>query len=278
MRIYTIEAGGEKRPAVEKDGMLYTIEGFADVRALVESGIAGKLRTGKAYSFSDVKVCAPIPSPKQDVICLGVNYEEHRQESVKGIGLMKENGTIYFSKRVNEAPGTGEYIPSYSFVEKMDYEAELGVIIGRKAKNVKREDALSYVFGYTVINDVSARDLQTRHKQFYFAKSLDGYTPMGPCIVTSDEIGNPQKLKITCKVNGELRQNSNTENMILDVAGIIEELSQGMTLLPGTIISTGTPSGVAMGMDNPEYLKAGDEVVCEIEKIGKLINIVGNIE
>ena len=159
-------------------------------------------------------------------------------------------------------------------MERLDYEAELAVIIGRAAKNVKAKDAMDYIFGYTVLNDVSARVLQAAHKQWYFGKSLDGFTPIGPCIVTADEIVFPPALHITARVNGELRQDSTTDLLITSIADIIEELSSGMTLLPGTIISTGTPSGVGMGFDPPKFLKPGDVVECTIDGIGTLRNTV----
>ena len=161
-------------------------------------------------------------------------------------------------------------------MDSLDYESELGVIIGKDAKCVKKEDALNYVFGYTIINDVSARNLQTRHKQWYLGKSLDGFTPMGPCIVTADEIGDIQSLDIKSFVNDEKRQSSNTRYMIQTVSGAIAELSAGMTLKAGTIIATGTPAGVGMGMKPPKFLNTGDKIVCEIEKIGRLENIIGD--
>ena len=183
--------------------------------------------------------------------------------------------TIYFSKRVSTATGSGDFIPAYEgLVDSLDYEAELGVILGKDAKDVNKEEAEAYIFGYTVINDVSARNLQTRHKQWYRGKSLDGFTPMGPCIVTADEIADVQNLDIRCYVNGQLRQSSNTKYMIQTVAGAISELSQGMTLQVGTIIATGTPAGVGMGMQPPTFLRSGDTVVCEIESIGRLENTV----
>jgi 2-keto-4-pentenoate hydratase/2-oxohepta-3-ene-1,7-dioic acid hydratase in catechol pathway len=157
--------------------------------------------------------------------------------------------------------------------DSLDYETELGVVIGRQAKDVKASDALDYIFGYTIVNDVSARNLQTKHKQWYFGKSLDGFTPMGPCIVSKDEFDGIPELDIKTFVNGELRQSSNTANLITGIPEIIEILSAGMTLEPGTVIATGTPSGVAMGMDPPDFLQDGDEVVCEIEGIGRLVNI-----
>ena len=184
--------------------------------------------------------------------------------------------TIYFSKRVSEAAGDKETIPSYKgLVDSLDYEAELGVVLGRDAKGVKAEDAEKFIFGYTIINDFSARNLQTRHKQWYLGKSLDKLTSIGPCIVTKDEIGNVADLGIRSYVNGELRQNSNTGFMIQTIGGAVEELSEGMTLLAGTLIATGTPAGVGMGFNPPKFLKTGDKVICEIDKIGRLENTIG---
>lgn len=233
---------------------------------------------GAAVALEAVKLCAPIVHPRQDVICLGINYDAHAQEagrfSDEAFGGERPY-TIYFSKRVSAATGSGDFIPAYEgLVDSLDYEAELGVILGKDAKDVSREEAEAYIFGYTVINDVSARNLQTRHKQWYRGKSLDGFTPMGPCIVTADEIADVQNLDIRCYVNGQLRQSSNTKYMIQTVAGAIAELSQGMTLQAGTIIATGTPAGVGMGMQPPTFLRSGDTVVCEIESIGRLENTV----
>ncbi|WP_293735314.1 fumarylacetoacetate hydrolase family protein [uncultured Phascolarctobacterium sp.] len=231
---------------------------------------------GAAVAVDEVQLLAPIVRPLQDVVCLGINYDAHAQEagrfSDEAFGGERPY-TIYFSKRVNRATATGEKVPAYAgLVDSLDYEAELGVVLGRDAKGVTKEEARDYVFGYTIINDISARNLQTRHKQWYLGKSLDGFTPMGPCIVTADEIGDEQSLDISSRVNCELRQSSNTRYMIQTVAGAIAELSQGMTLEAGTIIATGTPAGVGMGMTPPTFLKHGDKVVCEIEKIGRLEN------
>ena len=226
--------------------------------------------------LSESEIVSPITKPLQDVICLGINYGEHAIEAGKfsneAFGGDRPY-TIYFSKRVNKATAPGEGVPAYEdLVDSLDYEVELGVILGKDAKNVPAEEALDYVYGYTIVNDISARNLQTRHKQWYLGKSLDGFTPIGPCIVTADEIGNPQDLNIRCSVNGQLRQNSNTKYMMQTVAGAISELSQGMTLQAGTIIATGTPAGVGMGLEPPCFLRRGDIVTCEIEKIGVLEN------
>ena len=231
-----------------------------------------------AVDVENVQLCAPIVHPRQDVICLGINYDAHAQEagrfSDEAFGGERPY-TIYFSKRVSRATATKESIPSYQgLVDSLDYECELGVVLGKDCQGVTKEQAKHYIFGYTIINDISARNLQTRHKQWYLGKSLDGFTPMGPCIVTADEIGDEQNLDISCTVNGELRQSSNTKYMIQTVCGAISELSQGMTLQAGTIIATGTPAGVGMGMQPPQFLQPGDEIVCHIEKIGDLQNII----
>lgn len=238
---------------------------------MAESGI-----NEKAYDVETLELLAPIVRPRQDVICLGINYDEHAKEagqySQEAFGGERPY-TIYFSKRVSRATGPKEGIPSYEgLVDSLDYESELGVVLGKDIKGVSKEDALDAVFGYTVINDVSARNLQTRHKQWYVGKSMDGFTPIGPCIVTADELEDVQNLDIKSFVNGELRQNSNTKYMIQTVAGAISELSQGMTLQAATVIATGTPAGVGMGMNPPCFLKKGDVVVCEIEKIGQIEN------
>ena len=231
-----------------------------------------------AAPIDEVRLQAPIPYPRQDVICLGVNYMAHAEESARY--KKEEFGgerpyAIYFSKRVNKATAPGEGIPSHkNIVNDLDYEAELAVIIGKRAANVPAEEVRDHIFGYTIINDVSARTLQTQHKQWYFGKSLDGFLPMGPCISTVDELAYPPHVQVQSRVNGELRQDSNTELLIFDIDHIVSELSQGMTLQPGTIIATGTPAGVGMGFNPPKFLKPGDVVECTIEGIGTIANQV----
>lgn len=220
---------------------------------------------------------APIPFPMQDVLCLGINYTAHHEESMRydAAAFGDRPKAIYFSKRVNEANCDNGIIPRYEgLVDCLDYEVELGVILGKDAKNIKKQDAEKYIFGYTIINDVSARDLQTGHKQWYFGKSFDGFTPMGPCIITADEVAFPPALGIRCSVNGELRQDGNTRNLMMSISEILTELSRGITLKAGTIIATGTPAGVGMGFDPPRFLKLGDKIICEIEGIGTLTSIV----
>lgn len=287
MKLFTVLSGNKELVAVEAaDGQLIAVEALdvnaADMNDLIDrwdelgSVLAEKLAAVNAdeKALKDYKVLAPIPRPKQDVVCLGVNYFDHMKEAAAGIDFVKKAETIYFSKRVSRANDPDGLIPMYDFVDSLDYEAELGVIIGKDAFHVSKEEAGDYIFGYTVINDVSGRNVQKRHQQWYLGKSLDGYTPMGPCIVTADEIGDAHDLPIRCSVNGELRQNSNTKYMITSVEEAVAELSQGMILQKGTVIATGTPAGVAMGMNPPVWLKSGDEVCCEIGKIGVLRNVV----
>lgn len=295
MRLYTIikKEKEEIVVAYQTGNIAYPIKklgfDFTDMNDLISNITKEQFEELKAYGNKDLwehevllsesQVVSPIVRPKQDVICLGINYSDHAMEAGKfsneSFGGDRPY-TIYFSKRVNKATAPGEAVPSYEgLVEGLDYEVELGVVLGKDAKNVAPQEALDYVFGYTIVNDISARNLQTRHKQWYLGKSLDGFTPIGPCIVTADEIGNPQNLAIQCRVNGELRQDSNTKYMMQTAAGAISELSQGMTLQAGTIIATGTPAGVGMGMEPPCFLKKGDVVACEIEKIGILENPIG---
>ena len=237
-----------------------------------------EINSKNLISIEEVKKAAPIPEPAQDIICLGINYMAHAEESARYKKEAFERDRkypVYFSKRVNRATTDGDIIPLYDdLVDSLDYECELAVIIGKDAKNVSADSAYGYVFGYTIMNDVSARNLQTRHKQWYFGKSLDGFTPMGPWIVTKDEFEEPPVLKICSRVNGELRQNSVTDLMITTIADAISELSQGMTLKAGTIIAMGTPAGVGMGFEPPKFLKSGDIIECEIEGIGCIKNIV----
>ena len=250
---------------------------YPDMNALIEAGDL-TAPAGRPVPLEEVRLLAPIPRPRQDVICLGMNYRDHEKEAAKydADAFTKDKpAAVYFSKRVSRAGDPDGVIPRYEgLVERLDYEAELAVIIGKTAKNVKAEEAGEYIFGYTVLNDVSARDLQTGHKQWYFGKGLDGFTPMGPCILTADETAFPPALDISCAVNGEERQRSNTALLIHGIPEIIEELSAGMTLLPGTIIATGTPAGVGMGFDPPKFLKSGDVVECTIQNIGTLKSTV----
>ena len=249
---------------------------LAELRALSSrcaDAVSGAVR------MDAVKLLAPIPVPKQDIVCLGVNYADHAVESARfHRELLKKDAarqTIYFSKRVNRAVDPfGGICAHEDMTQQVDYEVELAVILKKDAKDVKREEVQDYIFGYTIMNDVSARDVQTAHKQFYFGKSLDDFTPLGPCIVTADEISYPPQLRIRSFVNGEARQDSNTAYFLSTIEDVVVELTQGMTLQAGTIIATGTPAGVGMGFTPPKFLQIGDVVRCEIEGIGILENTV----
>ncbi|HAL88900.1 MAG TPA: fumarylacetoacetase [Clostridiales bacterium] len=226
--------------------------------------------------LEDVRLTAPIPHPVRDVVCMGLNYKAHADEMADAL---KERRTervwpIFFGKAVDRCRGDGETIPSHSdFISTLDYECELGVILGKDAYQVPREQVADYIFGYTVLNDVTAREL-SRHKQNYFMKSLDGTCPLGPWIVTAEEIAYPPRLDIRLWVNGEPRQHGNTGDMIFDITDIVSELSRGVTLPAGTIIATGSPTGIGFGMNPPVFLKDADVVTCQIEKIGVLTNTV----
>ena len=256
---------------------------FADMTELIERASKEELDAmrraeGDGLPLGSVRLLAPIPRPRQDLLCLGLNYREHAAEAAgfsKEAFTLKSSAPVFFSKRVTEAPGPGEPIPAHAdLTEKLDFENELAVVIGRDAKNVPEEAAEDYIFGYTIVNDVSARDLQTGYGQWYFGKSLDGFAPMGPCLVTADEIPFPPRLHIYTDVNGERRQDSRTDMLIHGIPEIVATLSRGMTLLAGTVIATGTPKGVGMGEQTPRFLKPGDRVACTIEGIGTLVNEV----
>lgn len=276
-------SGAEHVGALTADGKGVLPLPAADMNTLIETMTPADLRSaaaaaerGGAVPLSDVELLAPIPRPRQDVVCLGMNYRDHAEESARySADAFTKNSTaaVYFSKRVSEAGKPDGVIPRHAgLTDRLDYEAELAVVLGKAARDVKAVDAADCIFGYTVLNDVSARDLQTGHKQWYFGKSLDDFTPIGPWIVTKDEFKNPPALPIRSYVNGELRQDSNTELMINGIEKVICELTQGMTLQAGTIIAMGTPAGVGMGFQPPKFLKKGDIVKCEIEGIGSMTN------
>ena len=289
MRLYTVENGGKEYVAARGvDGRMYTLSSMgieaADMNDLIDRFDSLKERLSQKLQESGggapalpetVRVLAPIPRPRQDLICLGVNYRAHIEETVDVEDFTGKTDAVYFSKRVNLCNAPGGVVPFYDFVDSLDYEVELGVIIGKTAFGITPCEAPDHIFGYTIVNDISARNLQFKHKQWYRGKSLDGYTPMGPCIVTADEIEDPRSLRLTCHINGQKRQDSSTAYMITTVEEAVAELSQGMTLRPGTVIATGTPGGVAMGMKPPVYLKSGDVIRCEISEIGVLENTVG---
>jgi 2-keto-4-pentenoate hydratase/2-oxohepta-3-ene-1,7-dioic acid hydratase in catechol pathway len=223
--------------------------------------------------IESVVLLAPIPRPAKNIFCVGKNYAEHAIEMGSKDDIPEH--VMVFTKAPTTVIAHDENIFAHSeLTEQLDYEGELAVVIGKKGKAIKREEALDYVFGYTIINDVTARDLQAKHKQFFIGKSLDTTCPMGPWIVHKSAIINPNNLDIKTTVNGEVRQDSNTENFIFPVEEVIAVLSQGMTLEQGDIIATGTPAGVGKGFKPPRFLKAGDTVEITVEGIGTLSNKV----
>ena len=223
-----------------------------------------------------VEVLAPIPRPRKNVFCLGRNYAEHAAESLRARGeeVQLPGYPNVFTKAPTAITGPHADIPyDASVTQELDWEVELAVVIGASGRHIPKEDALAHVWGYTILNDVTARDIQ--HKpgvQWFQGKSLDASSPMGPCIVTADEIADPQRLRLRLWVNGELKQDDTTGNMLFGVATIIETLSRVLTLEPGDIIATGTPSGVGFARTPPEYLHPGDLMQSEIEGIGTMMN------
>jgi len=230
---------------------------------------------GAVHNLLDVHLTAPIPRPRKNIMCLGWNYAEHAKETaeMRGRQPTPPEDPVFFTKAPTTVNGPYDDIvidPAVS--EQVDWEAELAVVIGQAGKNIREENALPYVFGYTVLNDVTARDVQNRHKQFFKGKSIDGYCPMGPWIVTADEVADPQELMVRLRVNGVTKQVASTSTMVFSIRRIIAVLSSGMTLEPGDIIATGTPGGVGFTRNPPEFLKAGDVMETEVEGIGVLKN------
>lgn len=271
-------------PAMSKEwsddvsSMLQLIDAGAESLQALKN-IVAKASADEWVSLSSVELLSPIPRPRQNIMCLGWNYIEHVEETAgKALEAPKlPKYPIVFTKAASSMNGPYASIPvDLEVSDKMDWEVELAVIIGKPGQGIKKEQAMEHVFGYSIINDVSARDIQKRHKQFFVGKSFTGACPMGPWIVTADEIADPQSLDLKSWVNNEIKQDSNTKYQIFDVASVIETLSKGMMLESGDIIATGTPSGVGYVRNPPEYLMPGDVVDCEIEGIGKISNpIVG---
>jgi 2-keto-4-pentenoate hydratase/2-oxohepta-3-ene-1,7-dioic acid hydratase in catechol pathway len=231
-------------------------------------------------AIGDCELLAPIPRPRKNIFCVGRNYTEHVVEGYRSAGKALELPEVpqFFTK----AP-TSVLPPDVIFqldprvTGKLDYEAELAVVIGRTGKDIARDDAMAHVFGLTIMNDLTARDLQRRHDRWFKGKSLDGSAPLGPSIVTLDEIADLAALEVTAHVNGELRQSARVAQMIFDIPEIIAQLSAGMTLEPGDIIATGTPSGVGYAMTPPQYLTDGDVVECAIDGLGSLRTVIREV-
>lgn len=248
---------------------------------LVEAQVAGRAlpATGKAIALDQVQLTAPIPRPRRNVFCVGKNYHAHAREFAgSGFDSSAKSGgdipsaPIIFSKVPESVIGPKDAIVIPAEVSTaIDYEAELTVVIGKGGKGITKADAMKHVWGYTIINDMTARDWQGRHSQWLLGKSFDTFCPMGPWLVTADEMDG-QNTDVKCWVNGELRQDANTKDFIFDIPTLIECISAGITLYPGDLIATGTPAGVGIGFKPPKYLKSGDVVKIEIGGIGVLEN------
>jgi 2-keto-4-pentenoate hydratase/2-oxohepta-3-ene-1,7-dioic acid hydratase in catechol pathway len=254
--------------------MLDFIKGFSsDVLSKLEK--ASKDMEG--IDLNTVTLEAPIPEPLRGIICLGKNYREHVKEVARAIDQRADIPVdpIYFSKLVDRAVGQDGIVKyPQGISEELDYEAELAVIIGKEGRDIPADKVEEYIFGYTILNDISIRDIQRRHIQWLRGKSFDGTCPIGPYIAYKSEIPFPVQLDVKSYVNGELRQNSNTKEFIFDISYVISEFSRGITLKSGDIIATGTPAGVGMGFIPTRFLRPGDVVECCIEKIGTLRNRV----
>jgi 2-keto-4-pentenoate hydratase/2-oxohepta-3-ene-1,7-dioic acid hydratase in catechol pathway len=254
-----------------------------DLRLVIKLVGEGKATPeyGPPQELSSVKLAAPVGPLAKNVMAVGKNYHDHAQEFARsgidqsGDKVEVPEFPVVFTKAVTSLADPGQGLPaSADPSNSTDYEAELGVVIGRRAKNVTRADALDYVFGYTIVNDATARTIQQRHKQWFLGKSLDGYCPVGPVLVTRDEFGVPDAQEIAAYVNGERRQFARLRDLIFDVPTIIETISAYVPLDPGDLIATGTPAGVGIGFTPPRYLQPGDEVRISIGGIGELTNPV----
>ena len=241
-----------------------TIDDLVEIQHIIsETGIADKF-----YVDGDAITIGSCVSSPSKIICIGLNYRQHAIESGMAIPAIP----VVFTKYNNTLINYQQEVSLGAVGEQFDYEVELGVVIGKICKNVSKDSALDVVLGYCVANDLSCRDLQFRSSQWLMGKSLDNFLPLGKCIVTADEVRNPQQLQLSCTLNGEQRQHSNTADMVFTVAEIIEDLSKHMTLVPGDLILTGTPAGVIMGLPEKNWLKPGDIVKVEIEKLGSTEN------
>ncbi len=253
------------------------IKNFENVKKIIGEN---KIESLTSLDISDIKLLAPIPRPLRNIMCVGKNYHDHAQEFY-GSGFDSSGKKavadfpVIFTKATTSVIATDEnIILANDYTNTTDYEGELGLILSKGGKNIKPEDAYDYIFGYTIINDVSARNIQKQHEQWFIGKSPDTYCPMGPSIVTSDEIGDVTKLKLKTTVNGEVRQDSIVERLIFDIPTLLSTISKTMTLEVCDIIATGTPAGVGIGFEPPVYLKSGDQVEVSIDKLGKLRNTI----
>jgi 2-keto-4-pentenoate hydratase/2-oxohepta-3-ene-1,7-dioic acid hydratase in catechol pathway len=285
MRIATYQFQGRRHVGqVSADGQTVTAFELDDAsrgaQPLIERAAAGArmpMATGAVAPLSDVKLEAPLPRPFRNLWCVGRNYHAHakelRETVFKDSAKAVDQWPIVFTKVPECVIANGETVrlPGAAVSSQIDYEAELALVIGKGGKNITRADALSHVFGWTIVNDVTARDVQMRHQQWDMGKSFDTFCPMGPWIVTADELDGTDT-RVRCWVNDELRQDARTTDLIFDIPTLIETVSRGITLYPGDVIATGTPAGVGMGLTPPSWLKTGDVVRIEIDGIGTLSN------
>jgi 2-keto-4-pentenoate hydratase/2-oxohepta-3-ene-1,7-dioic acid hydratase in catechol pathway len=291
MKLATLIIGGESALAVisAEDDVFWAVEdltgryfpAMTDLIGVYDSVKAKLTPKGPGRPMAEAEIAAPLKPPR-NVMCVGKNYRAHAHEftrsgfdsSAKDASEAIPTAPIIFTKAPETVIGPGQDIlyPT-GLSEQIDYEAELGVVIGKPGKGISKAQALDHVFGYVIINDMTARDLQAKHKQWFIGKSLDTFCPMGPWLVTADEI-EVANLDVRCWVNDELRQDANTKDLIFDVPTLIETLSAGLTLLPGDVIATGTPAGVGIGFTPPRFLSRGDEVAIEITGLGRLSNRV----
>ncbi|HZF75348.1 MAG TPA: fumarylacetoacetate hydrolase family protein [Acetobacteraceae bacterium] len=278
MRLVTFEASGQRVGALDAEGRVRRLEFDGSMLDLIRAGGALPAQGGVVEG---ARILAPIPRPAKNIFCVGKNYHEHAKEFA-GSGFdatAKEvvpEFPVVFSKPPTCVIGPGEPIPAHlDPTGSVDYEGELAVVIGRAGRGIARADALRHVFGYTIVNDVTARTLQHRHRQWILGKGLDGFAPMGPAILTADEVPDPRALRLTTHVNGERRQDAPVADLIFDIPTLIETISAGITLEPGDIIATGTPAGVGIGFTPPRFLARGDMVRVEVAGIGVLENPVG---
>jgi 2-keto-4-pentenoate hydratase/2-oxohepta-3-ene-1,7-dioic acid hydratase in catechol pathway len=269
---------GDKEHVAELEGETLHLLDASSMLGLIAAG--GAMRTGATLPLEEVRILAPIPRPQRNILCVGKNYHAHAREFTRSGFDSSASSTvdaipehpILFTKFPETVIASGDPIPYPDGVsEALDYEAEIAVVIGKTCRRVSKANALAHVFGYTLINDVTARDLQKLHKQWFIGKSLDGFCPMGPALVTADSV-SVKEIDIECRVNGEPRQSAVSRDLIFDIPTLIETLSAGITLYPGDVIATGTPAGVGIGFDPPKYLKKGDVVEVSSSVIGLLTN------
>jgi 2-keto-4-pentenoate hydratase/2-oxohepta-3-ene-1,7-dioic acid hydratase in catechol pathway len=276
MRLYRFLFNEQIRVGIEKDGTLADITEITgnDLLNFIQNHESNlkKIKTENLdfdIPISSIKILAPYENP-QKIICIGQNYLDHCREQ----NISPPEKPIIFAKYSSAIIGQNDSIIYPEETEKLDFEGELLVIIGKKGKKIKKENAIGHIFGYSIMNDISARDIQHGEKQWVRGKTLDTFAPFGPCIVTKDEVQNPQDLNIKTTLNEKIMQDSNTKEMIFTIVNLIEFVSRSITLIPGDVISTGTPNGVGTFRNPPIYMKPGDEIKVEIENIGTLINTI----